>query len=87
MHCFRCYVVVYRCGVSLLPLPNDSKTDVRFQTGSESLQLFLTTCLCGMSIWLTVPLSSSVSYLYAGVFTAVTFVAPGVLVWAQRYKK
>lgn len=64
-----------------------TKSDAKTKAGSESSQMLLTACLCGTSIWLTAPISSTAAYLYAGVFTSVTFLAPAVLVWAQRYKK
>ncbi len=47
----------------------------------------LTVGLSGLSLFLTYPLSITAAYLYAFCFIFVTFVAPGMLVWAQRYKK
>jgi len=51
------------------------------------VQVLFTLTLCVLSFGLTVPLSISAASAFAGVSVAVTFVAPGVLVWAQKYKK
>ncbi|OBZ79790.1 Phosphatidylinositol N-acetylglucosaminyltransferase GPI2 subunit [Grifola frondosa] len=58
----------------------------RLQGCTTPLQLVLTIAICALSIYLTVALSSTAVYLYCACFASVTFIAPGVLVWAQRYK-
>lgn len=58
----------------------------RLQSGSSVLQVVLTSALCASSLLLTASLSPAVTYLFAACFAFVTFFAPGVLVWAQRYK-
>ncbi|PIL31975.1 hypothetical protein GSI_06679 [Ganoderma sinense ZZ0214-1] len=58
----------------------------RMQDGAKTLQVFLTILISGLSIGLTYPLSSTAAYIYSTCFVFVTFIAPGVLVWAQRYK-
>lgn len=58
----------------------------RLQVTPQVAQILFTLTLCVISFALTVPLSVSVAYIYAGIFITVTFVAPGVLVWAQKYK-
>ena len=47
----------------------------------------LTLLAAGLAVALTAALSSIVAVLYGAVFAFVTFVAPCLLVWAQRYKK
>lgn len=59
----------------------------RGQDTARPLQIILTAALSGLSLLLTYPLSITAAYLYAFCFIFVTFVAPGMLVWAQRYKK
>ncbi|OJA18702.1 hypothetical protein AZE42_01256 [Rhizopogon vesiculosus] len=59
----------------------------RLQVAPQVVQILFTLTLCVVSFVLTVPLSISVASIYAGILIAVTFVAPGVLVWAQKYKK
>jgi phosphatidylinositol glycan class C protein len=39
-----------------------------------------------LSLYLTASLSVPVSYIYAATLLFVTFIAPGVLMWAQKYK-
>ncbi|KAG2044831.1 phosphatidylinositol N-acetylglucosaminyltransferase [Suillus americanus] len=58
----------------------------RLQVTPQVAQILFTLTLCALSFALTVPLSVSVAYIYAGISITVTFVAPGVLVWAQKYK-
>ncbi len=58
-----------------------------WQGAAKTLQVFLTIIISGLSIGLTYPLSSTAAYIYYACFIFVTFIAPGVLVWAQRYKK
>ncbi|KAG1757552.1 phosphatidylinositol N-acetylglucosaminyltransferase subunit C [Suillus lakei] len=59
----------------------------RLQVTPQVAQILFTLTLCVLSFALTVPLSVSVASIYAGILITVTFVAPGVLVWAQKYKK
>ncbi|KAF9044706.1 phosphatidylinositol N-acetylglucosaminyltransferase [Hymenopellis radicata] len=58
----------------------------RFQHSHLIARVFLTISLMAASLLLTVSLSRSVTLLYMLVFVFVTFVAPGALVWAQKYK-
>ncbi|KAL1951953.1 hypothetical protein VTO73DRAFT_1102 [Trametes versicolor] len=58
----------------------------RIQDTARPLQIILTVALSGLSLLLTYPLSVTAAYLYAFCFVFVTFIAPGMLVWAQRYK-
>lgn len=57
------------------------------QDTARPLQIVVTALLSGLSLALTYPLSATATYLYAFSFIFVTFVAPAMLVWAQRYKK
>ncbi|KAJ8584325.1 phosphatidylinositol N-acetylglucosaminyltransferase [Rhizopogon salebrosus TDB-379] len=59
----------------------------RLQVAPQVVQVLFTLTLCVLSFALTLPLSVSAASIYAGIMIAVTFVAPGVLVWAQKYKK
>lgn len=47
----------------------------------------ITLMLLMTSIVLTASLSALVASLYAVVFTFMMFGAPGLLIWAQRFKK
>ncbi|KIJ68432.1 hypothetical protein HYDPIDRAFT_173158 [Hydnomerulius pinastri MD-312] len=58
----------------------------RFWAISITLQAFVTIAISALSLILTISLSVSVATLVSGIYIAVTFVAPGVLVWAQKYK-
>ncbi|KAI8995618.1 phosphatidylinositol N-acetylglucosaminyltransferase [Trametes punicea] len=58
----------------------------RIQATAMSYQVILTILLCGLSVALTYPLSSTATFLYIACFIFVTFIAPGMLVWAQRFK-
>ncbi|KAG0708878.1 phosphatidylinositol N-acetylglucosaminyltransferase subunit C [Suillus ampliporus] len=58
----------------------------RLQVTPQVVQILFTLTLCVLSFVLTVSLSVSVASIYAGILITVTFVAPGVLVWAQKYK-
>jgi len=58
----------------------------RLQVAPQVVQILFTLTLCVLSVVLTVPFSASVASIYVGILIAVTFVAPGVLVWAQKYK-
>jgi hypothetical protein len=59
----------------------------RLQATPAIFQALLALLLSLLSICLTAPLSAAVSCIYAATLVAVTFVAPGVLMWAQKYKK
>ncbi|KAI0361638.1 phosphatidylinositol N-acetylglucosaminyltransferase [Trametes cingulata] len=58
----------------------------RIQDAARPLQIIVTVFLVGLSLLLTYPLSTTATYLYTFCFIFVTFVAPGMLVWAQRFK-
>jgi len=58
----------------------------RLQATSPVLQAAITLMLSSASIHLTAQLSSSLSFIFAAVLAFVVVVAPGVLVWAQRFK-
>lgn len=58
----------------------------RLQSGPTGVHIIVTIALCGSCVSFTAPVSSLAAYLVCGNFVFVTFVAPGVLVWAQRYK-
>ena len=62
----------------LIPLPKVSPPPVT---------ALLTVILLASCLRLTMPLSVTVTCLYAITFIFVTFLAPAVLVWAQKYKK
>jgi len=50
------------------------------------VQVLLTLFLSVLSLVLTAPLSATVAYLFLFILFAITFLAPAVLVWAQKYK-
>ncbi|KAI0735178.1 phosphatidylinositol N-acetylglucosaminyltransferase [Earliella scabrosa] len=58
----------------------------RIQDTARILQVILTTLISALSIFLTWPLSTTAAYIYVSCFIFVTFIAPAMLVWAQRYK-
>jgi len=58
----------------------------RLQVAPQVVQILFTLTLCVLSFVLTLPLSVSAASIYASIMIAVTFVAPWVLVWAQKYK-
>ncbi|TFK89972.1 phosphatidylinositol N-acetylglucosaminyltransferase [Polyporus arcularius HHB13444] len=58
----------------------------RIQDTAKVLQVALTVLISTLSLALTYPLSNTAAYIYFACFTFVTFIAPAVLVWAQRYK-
>jgi len=58
----------------------------RLQVTPTIVQALLTFSLSTLCLNLTASLSVPVSYIYAATLLFVTFVAPGVLVWAQKYK-
>jgi len=51
-----------------------------------SIRLVVTTVLVMLSIYYMAEASMTVAYLLIATFFTITFIAPGVLVWAQRYK-
>ncbi|KAF5314178.1 hypothetical protein D9611_006828 [Ephemerocybe angulata] len=53
---------------------------------STGLWLFITAALCGFAVYLLAPLSTTVTAICAVVLFSITFVAPMLLVWAQKYK-
>lgn len=57
------------------------------QGGPAALNISLTVFLCVSSVYLTATLSTLVAYIYVVLFFFVTFGAPGMFVWAQKYKK
>jgi len=59
----------------------------QWQVTPTILQALLTLSMSMLSLVLTASLSTTVSYIYAATLVFVTFIAPGVLVWAQKYKK
>lgn len=50
-------------------------------------QAAFTAILCLSSIYLTVNLSTTVTWIFTAVFVFHTAIAPGMLMWAQRFKK
>lgn len=58
----------------------------RLQMISTGLWIFITVCLCALPIYLLAPLSTTVTAICALVLFSITFVAPMLLVWAQKYK-
>ncbi|KAH9946630.1 phosphatidylinositol N-acetylglucosaminyltransferase [Amylocystis lapponica] len=58
----------------------------RLQSGSNALQVCITMILCGASVFSTASISSTSTYIYIASYVFVTFIAPGVLIWAQRFK-
>jgi len=58
----------------------------RLQATHIVLQATLTFILSVVSIALTTALSKTVTYIYASTLFSATFLAPAVLVWAQKYK-
>lgn len=57
------------------------------QSGPTFVRAMLTVFLVTSSVSFTAPLSSMVTYLYTAIYVFAMFVAPGLLMWAQRYKK
>jgi phosphatidylinositol glycan class C protein len=62
-------------------------SDTSIQATPTVLQASITLSLSTLCLYLTASLSATISYLYATTLIFVTLVAPGVLVWAQKYKK
>ena len=52
-----------------------------------TVKILLTSGLAASAIWFTVTLSWNVAWLYTLIFFFVTFLAPALLMWAQKYKK
>ncbi|KAI0348018.1 phosphatidylinositol N-acetylglucosaminyltransferase [Trametopsis cervina] len=57
-----------------------------FPTLRRRLQVIITSLLVGLSLYWTSLVSSAIASLYSTVFIFTTFVAPGILMWAQRFK-
>ncbi|KAJ3781558.1 phosphatidylinositol N-acetylglucosaminyltransferase [Lentinula aff. detonsa] len=53
---------------------------------TRAMQALLTFALSISSLILAAPLSSTIAFLFLLVLLAITFLAPAVLVWAQKYK-
>ncbi|KAF8745575.1 hypothetical protein AX14_006896 [Amanita brunnescens Koide BX004] len=58
----------------------------RFQALGLTVKILLTSGLAASAIWFTVTLSRKVAWLYTLIFFFVTFLAPALLMWAQKYK-
>ncbi|KAF9569598.1 phosphatidylinositol N-acetylglucosaminyltransferase [Agrocybe pediades] len=58
----------------------------RLQTLPVALWLLFTIALWTLAVWLIGNLSRSLMWLSFSTLSFVTVIAPGVLVWAQRYK-
>lgn len=84
--CFISNVASTSTGSSL-PLWSSSSFIHQLQVTPMVLQALLTFSLSTLCLSLSASLSATVSYLYAATLVLVTFVAPGILVWAQKYKK
>lgn len=86
--CFQCCAAGFRWG-SLLTfiLPLCSRLFILFQTTPAPVQAGLTVALVLLALSLSARVSATAPWLYAAIFTFVTFAAPAMLVWAQQYKK
>jgi len=51
------------------------------------MQVAITISISALSLVLIAPLSGPAAALIFGIYVAVNLIAPGILVWAQRYKK
>ncbi|KAN0100634.1 Phosphatidylinositol N-acetylglucosaminyltransferase subunit C [Tylopilus felleus] len=58
----------------------------RFWGISRGLQALVTFSMTALSLVLVTPLSTPIATMMTGIYIAITFIAPGVLVWAQKYK-
>ncbi|OCH96175.1 phosphatidylinositol N-acetylglucosaminyltransferase [Obba rivulosa] len=58
----------------------------RLQSTDPLLQATLTAGACAFSIYATWALSRTVTYLFTFSYVFVLFLAPAILVWAQRFK-
>ncbi|KAJ7092746.1 phosphatidylinositol N-acetylglucosaminyltransferase subunit C [Mycena epipterygia] len=52
----------------------------------STVQLAFTVVLSSISVMVTMSLSRTVTWIYSAVQLGVTFLAPAVLVWAQKFK-
>ena len=57
------------------------------QAGPAIVQTSVTLALCLWAVMAAASVSRTATGLVMAAFAAVTFEAPGVLVWAQKYKK
>ncbi|TFK57287.1 phosphatidylinositol N-acetylglucosaminyltransferase [Heliocybe sulcata] len=58
----------------------------KLQSTPEVVQVILTVALAGASLRLAYPLSATLVFVLGFMFIFVTFVAPWVLFWSQKYK-
>ncbi|KAF8560371.1 phosphatidylinositol N-acetylglucosaminyltransferase [Imleria badia] len=58
----------------------------RFWGISTALRALVTLSITVLSLILVTPLSMPIATMMTGIYIAITFIAPGVLVWAQKYK-
>ncbi|KAI6031815.1 phosphatidylinositol N-acetylglucosaminyltransferase-domain-containing protein [Pisolithus microcarpus] len=70
-----------RCLFALFPMLRH-----RFGAVPPILQVALTVSISALSFALTMSLSPFVAALTSAIYVTVNVVAPGILVWAQRYK-
>lgn len=54
---------------------------------STALRALVTLSIAVVSLIIVTPLSMPIATMMTGIYFAITFIAPGVLVWAQKYKK
>ena len=57
------------------------------QASPPIIHITLTIALSASSLYLTILLSTTVAYLLALMLIMITFIVPGVFVWAQKDKK
>lgn len=70
-----------------LPWRTSTNLINQLQVTPTIFRALITLLLSLLSVYLTASLSATVSCIYAVTLVLVTFIAPGVLVWAQKYKK
>jgi len=58
----------------------------RLQSGPKAVQVAMTVALCSTSVLSALSISSTATYIFVSTYVFVAFIAPGVLVWAQRFK-
>lgn len=58
-----------------------------FQASSIIVQAAITVLLSFLAVVLTAPLSWTITFIFSVSLPFVTFLAPAILVWAQKYKK
>ncbi|KAF9489644.1 phosphatidylinositol N-acetylglucosaminyltransferase [Pleurotus eryngii] len=58
----------------------------RLQDSPVLFQSLLTITLASFSLVLTASISTTITWLFFFALFGITFIAPGVLIWAQRYK-